>query len=85
MALNLTTKKEGSALAVALEGELNTTTAPELKDLLDKTILGWLSSRRVVGREARKYVDTDIQFSCFSRINRQNHRYHYAEHMFVCQ
>ena len=38
MALNLTTKKEGSALAVALEGELNTTTAPELKDLLDKSI-----------------------------------------------
>lgn len=38
MALNLTTKKEGSALVVALEGELNTTTAPELKDLLDKSI-----------------------------------------------
>ena len=38
MALNLTTKKEGSALAVALEGELNTTTAPALKDLLDKSI-----------------------------------------------
>ena len=38
MALNLTTKKEGSALAVVLEGELNTTTAPELKDLLDKSI-----------------------------------------------
>ena len=38
MALNLTTKKEGSALTVALEGELNTTTAPELKDLLDKSI-----------------------------------------------
>ena len=38
MALNLTAKKEGAALTVALEGELNTTTAPELKDLLDKSI-----------------------------------------------
>ena len=41
--------------------------------------------RRVVGRKARKYVDTDIQFLWLSRIKLQNHRYHYTEHLFVCQ
>ncbi len=38
MELNLTTKKEGACITVALDGELNTMTAPELKDLLEKSI-----------------------------------------------
>ena len=44
-----------------------------------------LAHRRVVGREARKYVDTVIRFSWLSRKKRQNHTYHYSEHLFVCQ
>ena len=35
MDLELTTKREGTQLTVALNGELNTMTAPELKALLD--------------------------------------------------
>ena len=38
MDLELTTKKEGAALTVALKGELNTLTAPELKALLEEKI-----------------------------------------------
>ena len=38
MALNLTTKKEGASITVVLDGELNTSTAPELKELLDESI-----------------------------------------------
>lgn len=38
MALNLTTKKEGASITVALDGELNTQTAPELKELLEECI-----------------------------------------------
>lgn len=38
MALNLTTKKEGASFIVALEGELDTLTAPKLKELLEKNI-----------------------------------------------
>lgn len=37
------------------------------------------------GVKPAKYVDTDIQFSCSSRIKRQNHKYHYSEHLFDCQ
>jgi len=44
-----------------------------------------LACRRVVGRKARKYVDTDIQFLWLSRIKRQNHKYHYTEHLFFYQ
>ena len=44
-----------------------------------------LACRRVVGRIARKYVDTVIRFSWLSRKMRQNHEYHYTEHLFVCQ
>ena len=40
---------------------------------------------RVSFREIKSSVDTNIQFSWFSRKKRQNHKYHYAEHMFVCQ
>ena len=36
MNLELTTKKEGAALTVALNGELNTLTAPELKTVLEE-------------------------------------------------
>ena len=35
MALELTTKKDGTKLAVILNGELNTMTAPDLNALLD--------------------------------------------------
>ncbi len=38
MELNLTEKKEGASITVALDGELNTGTAPELKALLEKCI-----------------------------------------------
>ena len=38
MALNLTTKKEGASITVVLDGELNTITAPDLKELLDGSI-----------------------------------------------
>lgn len=38
MALNLTKKEEGTSITVALDGELNTLTAPELKELLDNII-----------------------------------------------
>ena len=44
-----------------------------------------LAHRRVVGRIARKYVDTVIRFSWLSRKMRQNHKYHYTEHLFGCQ
>ena len=44
-----------------------------------------LACRRVVGRKASKYVDTDIQLLWLSRTKRQNHRYHYIEHLFVYQ
>ena len=40
MVLELTTKKEDGALTVALSGELNTMTAPELKALLDENLPG---------------------------------------------
>ena len=36
MALNLTTKKEDACITVSLDGELNTMTAPELKELAAK-------------------------------------------------
>lgn len=38
MTLGLTAKKEGAALTVALNGELNTTTAPDLKALLEEKL-----------------------------------------------
>ena len=38
MVLNLTTKKEGASLTVALDGELNTVSAPALKELLEKSL-----------------------------------------------
>ena len=38
MALNLTKKEEGTSITVALDGELNALTAPELKELLDNII-----------------------------------------------
>ena len=38
MDLNLKTKTEGSSLTVTLDGELNTATAPSLKDLLEKSL-----------------------------------------------
>ena len=38
MALNLTTKKEDACITVSLDGELNTMTAPELKELLDEIL-----------------------------------------------
>ena len=34
--MNLTTEKNGEELIVHLSGELNTVTAPELKELLDE-------------------------------------------------
>lgn len=38
--MNLTTEKNGTDLTVCLSGELNTLTAPELSDLLDKELDG---------------------------------------------
>ena len=38
MGLNLTTKREDKSIIVALDGELNTMTAPELKDLLEASV-----------------------------------------------
>ena len=38
MDLELTAKSEGSAITVALKGELNTLTAPELKALLEEKL-----------------------------------------------
>ena len=38
--MDLTTNKNGSELKIALSGELNTLTAPELSDLLDKELPG---------------------------------------------
>ena len=38
MALELKTKKEDGALTVELSGEVNTLTAPELKELLDENL-----------------------------------------------
>ncbi len=38
MELELTTKKEDNALTVALNGELNTQTAPLLKTILDENV-----------------------------------------------
>ncbi len=43
------------------------------------------SPQALSGVKSAQYVDTDIQFSCFSCIKRQKHRYHYTEHLFVCQ
>ena len=43
------------------------------------------SPQALSGVKSAQYVDTDIQFSCFSRIKRQNHKYYYTEHLFVCQ
>ena len=40
MELNLTAKKDGTELTVTLEGELNTLTAPELNELLEKELPG---------------------------------------------
>ena len=41
--MNFTTKKEGTELYVTLDGELNTLTAPELKNLLEKELPGMTS------------------------------------------
>ena len=38
MVLKLTTKKEGASIIIALDGELNTQTAPQLKELLEKSV-----------------------------------------------
>ena len=38
--MNLTTEKNGEELIVHLLGELNTVTAPELKELLDENLSG---------------------------------------------
>lgn len=38
MTLKLKTKKEGASVTVALDGELNAQTAPQLKELLEKTV-----------------------------------------------
>ena len=38
MDLNLTTKKEGGLITVALDGEINTATAPELNNVLEQSI-----------------------------------------------
>ena len=38
--MNLTTEKNGEELIVHLSGELNTVTAPELKELLDENLSG---------------------------------------------
>lgn len=38
MDLKLTSKKDSASITVTLDGELNTMTAPELKDLLEKSI-----------------------------------------------
>ena len=38
MTLKLTTKKEGAFIIVALDGELNAQTAPQLNELLEKTV-----------------------------------------------
>ena len=38
MILKLTTKKEGTSITIALDGELNTQTAPQLKELLEKSV-----------------------------------------------
>ena len=38
--MNLTTEKNGEELIVHLSGELNTVTAPELKDLLNEKLSG---------------------------------------------
>ena len=38
--LELTTKKDGSQMEVFLKGEINTNTAPELKELLDNELDG---------------------------------------------
>lgn len=40
MDLNLTAKKEDAALIVTLDGELNTLTAPDLNNLLEKELPG---------------------------------------------
>lgn len=40
MELKLTSKKEDAALIVTLEGELNTLTAPDLNNLLEKELPG---------------------------------------------
>lgn len=38
MDLKLTTKKEGASLSIVIEGELNTTTAPQLKAVLEENV-----------------------------------------------
>ena len=38
MALKLTRKQEGTAVTVVLDGELNNQTAPELNELLEKSL-----------------------------------------------
>ena len=38
MILKLTTKKEGTSITIALDGELNTQTAPQLNELLEKSV-----------------------------------------------
>lgn len=38
MDLKLTTKKEGASLTVVIEGEINTTTAPQLKAVLEENV-----------------------------------------------
>ena len=38
MILKLTTKNEGDFIAIALDGELNTQTAPQLKEVLEKSV-----------------------------------------------
>ena len=40
MELRLTSKKEDAALIITLEGELNTLTAPDLNNLLEKELPG---------------------------------------------
>jgi anti-sigma B factor antagonist len=38
--MDLTTEKNGTELTIHLSGELNTTTAPQLSDLIDKELNG---------------------------------------------
>ena len=70
---------------VRIRDHLNLASLPVIRGVRD--VCGNFISlpHALSGVKPAKYVDTDIQFSCSSRIKRQNHKYHYTEHLFVCQ
>ena len=54
--LNITTKKDGDTLTVALEGQLDTLTTPRLKDVLDAELPG--TQKLVLDFEKLDYVSS---------------------------